>query len=93
MRVLLKGPMVEDLPGSPAVRRSANQALRIVEEIKIAGKPAAHIYIESNRMKMKKKRGKRTTKRNENIKKMLSELKDEYKNADILLSLLVHESS
>lgn len=79
---------VKDLPGSPAVRRSVNQALRIVEEIaKIAGKPAAHIYIESTRDEDEKKRGKRTIKRNENIKKMLSELKDEYKNADILKDL------
>lgn len=86
-----KDQSVEDLPGSPAVRRSVNQALRIVEEIaKIAGKPAAHIYIESTRDEDEKKRGKRTTKRNENIKKMLSELKDEYKNADIFTQLAKH---
>lgn len=86
-----KDQSVEDLPGSPAVRRSVNQALRIVEEIeKIAGKPAAHIYIESTRDEDEKKRGKRTTKRNENIKKMLSELKEEYKNADIFTQLDKH---
>lgn len=86
-----KDQSVEDLPGSPAVRRSVNQALRIVEEIaKIAGKPATHIYIESTRDEDEKKRGKRTTKRNENIKKMLSELKDEYKNADIFTQLAKH---
>ena len=86
-----KDQSVEDLPGSPAVRRSVNQALRIVEEIaKIAGKPAAHIYIESTRDEDEKKRGKRTTKRNENIKKMLSELKEEYKNADIFKQLAEH---
>ena len=86
-----KDQSVEDLPGSPAVRRSVNQALRIVEEIaKIAGKPAAHIYIESTRDEDEEKRGKRTTKRNENIKKMLSELKDEYKNTDIFTQLADH---
>ena len=86
-----KDQSVEDLPGSPAVRRSVNQALRIVEEIaKIAGKPAAHIYIESTRDEDEEKRGKRTTKRNENIKKMLSELKDEYKNTDIFIQLAEH---
>lgn len=86
-----KDQSVENLPGSPAVRRSVNQALRIVEEIaKIAGKPAAHIYIESTRDEDEKKRGKRTTKRNENIKKMLSELKEEYKNADIFTQLDKH---
>lgn len=86
-----KDQLVEDLPGSPAVRRSVNQALRIVEEIaKIAGKPAAHIYIESTRDEDEKKRGKRTTKRNENIRKMLSELKEEYKNADIFTQLAKH---
>lgn len=88
-----KDQSVEDLPGSPAVRRSVNQALRIVEEIvKIAGKPAAHIYIESTRDEDEKKRGKRTTKRNENIKKMLSELKDEYKNTDIFTQLAEHSN-
>lgn len=86
-----KDQSVEDLPGSPAVRRSVNQALRIVEEIaKIAGKSAAHIYIESTRDEDEEKRGKRTTKRNENIKKMLSELKDEYKNTDIFTQLAEH---
>lgn len=86
-----KEQSVEDLPGSPAVRRSVNQALRIVEEIaKIAGKPAAHIYIESTRDEDEEKRGKRTSKRNENIKKMLSEIKDEYKNADIFKQLAEH---
>ena len=86
-----KDQSVEDLPGSPAVRRSVNQALRVVEEIaKIAGKPAAHIYIESTRDEDEEKRGKRTTKRNENIKKMLSELKDEYKNTDIFTQLAEH---
>jgi len=86
-----KDQSVEDLPGSPAVRRSVNQALRIVEEIaKIAGKPAAHIYIESTRDEDEEKRGKRTSKRNENIKKMLSEIKDEYKNADIFKQLAEH---
>ena len=87
-KYFLKDQSIEDLPGSPAVRRSVNQALRIVEEIaKIAGKPAAHIYIESTRDEDEKKRGKRTTKRNENIKKMLSEIKDEYKNVDIFTEL------
>ena len=86
-----KDQSVEDLPGSPAVRRSVNQALRIVEEIaKIAGKPAAHIYIESTRDEDEKKRGKRSTKRNENIKKKLSEHKEEYKNADIFTQLDKH---
>lgn len=80
-----KDQSVEDLPGSPAVRRSVNQALRIVEEIaKIAGKPAAHIYIESTRDEDEKKR---SEKRTDKIKKLLSELRLEDKNADVLKEL------
>ena len=80
-----KDQSVEDLPGSPAVRRSVNQALRIVEEIaKIAGKPAAHIYIESTRDDEEKKR---SEKRADKIKRLLSELRPEDKNTDVLKEL------
>lgn len=80
-----KDQSVEDLPGSPAVRRSVNQALRIVEEIaKIAGKPATHIYIESTRDDEEKKR---SEKRADKIKRLLSELRSEDKNVDVLKEL------
>lgn len=80
-----KNQSIEDLPGSPAVHRSVNQALRIVDEIvKIAGKPPAHIYIESTRDDGKKGR---SEKRVDKIKRLLSGLKAEEKNAEILKEL------
>lgn len=72
------GLSVDDLPGSPALRRSVNQALRIVEEIVgIAGKPPANIFIEVTRDDDQKRKGKRTTKRYDNLKEALAALKAE----------------
>ena len=55
---------VNELPGSPAIRRSLNQAIRIVDEIaKIAGHAPANVFVEVTRDEDEKKKGKRTTKR------------------------------
>lgn len=68
-----------DLPGSPAIRRSINQALRIVEEIvSIAGKPPVHVFIEVTRDEDEKRKGKRTTRRYNMVKSALASLKKEY---------------
>lgn len=67
---------VNDLPGSPAVRRGLNQALKIVEEIAhIAGKAPASIFIEVARDDDMKKKGKRTTRRYDNLKEAIAALK------------------
>lgn len=72
------GLSIDDLPGSPALRRSVNQALRIVEEIVgIAGKPPANIFIEVTRDDDEKKKGKRTARRYDGLKEALQALKDE----------------
>ena len=69
---------VNDLPGSPAVRRSLNQALRIVEEIVgIAGKPPANIFIEVTREEDVKNKGKRTKRRYDNLKEALEQFKNQ----------------
>lgn len=69
---------LNDLPGSPAVRRSVNQALRIVDEIiSIAKNPPAAIFIEMTRDEDVKKKGKRTTRRYDSIKAALDALKAE----------------
>ena len=69
---------VNDLPGSPAIRRSVNQSLRIVDEIaSIAGKPPANIFIEVTRDEDTQRKGKRTTRRHDSIKAALESLKEE----------------
>ena len=80
------GLVLDELPGSPALRRSVNQAMRIVEEIVgIAGKPPANIFIEVTRDDDKKKKGKRTTRRYDGLKEALGALKAE--GAEVLSEL------
>lgn len=75
-----------DLPGSPALRRGVNQALRIVEEISgIASKPPASIFIEVTRDEDPRKKGKRTTRRYNQVKQALASLKKQY--ADVYSQL------
>lgn len=72
------GTRIEDLPGSPALRRTINQAIRIVDEIaSITGKPPANIFIEETRDDDPRLRGRRTTARYNSIKNALAALKDE----------------
>ena len=69
---------VNDLPGSPAVRRSLNQAIRIVDEIAgIAGKPPKQIFIEVTRDDDMKKKGSRTKRRYDHLKEALAQLKQQ----------------
>lgn len=67
---------VNDLPGSPALRRSVNQALRIVDEIvSITKKQPTNIFVEVTREDDLKTRGKRTATRYKNIEEALKALK------------------
>lgn len=69
---------VNELPGSPAIRRSLNQAIRIVDEIaKIAGHAPANVFVEVTRDEDEKKKGKRTTKRWDAIEDALKAFKAE----------------
>lgn len=69
---------VNELPGSPAIRRSLNQAIRIVDEIaKIAGHAPANVFVEVTRDEDEKKKGKRTTKRWDAIEDALKAFKTE----------------
>lgn len=66
---------VDEIPGSPALRRSVNQALKIVDEIvSITGCAPANIYIETTRDDDVKKRGQRTKKRYDALKEALKKL-------------------
>lgn len=70
--------VLEDLQGSPALRRGVNQALRIVEEIAgIAGGAPANIYVEVTREEDEAKKGKRTKKRYDRIGEALNNFKKE----------------
>lgn len=72
------GMYVDDLPGSPALRRSINQALRVVEEIAgIAGCVPDNIFVEVTREEDSKKKGQRTKSRYDKLKKALQALKNE----------------
>ena len=67
---------VNDLPGSPAIRRSLNQAIRIVDEIAgIAGHAPENIFIEVTRDEDERNKGKRTKRRYEQLKAALEEFK------------------
>ena len=69
---------VNELPGSPAIRRSLNQAIRIVDEIAhIAGHAPANVFIEVTRDEDEDKKGKRTTKRWDRIEDALKKFKEE----------------
>ncbi|MDO4849472.1 MAG: type II CRISPR RNA-guided endonuclease Cas9 [Coriobacteriia bacterium] len=69
---------VNDLPGSPAIRRSLNQAIRIVDEIvSIAGHAPSNIFIEVTRDEDEKAKGKRTKKRYDQLKEALEVFKKE----------------
>ena len=67
---------VNDLPGSPAIRRSLNQAIRIVDEISgIAGHAPANVFIEVTRDEDGKAKGKRTKRRYDQLREALEAFK------------------
>lgn len=69
---------VNDLPGSPAIRRSLNQAIRIVDEIAgIAGHAPENIFVEVTRDEDERNKGKRTKRRYEQLKVALETFKNE----------------
>ena len=76
-RALAVGGMsVDEVTGSPALRRGINQALRVVDEIAgIAGKPPAHIYVEVTRDEGARNKGRRTTSRYRALEAALSSIK------------------
>lgn len=74
----VEGLLLEELPGSPALRRSINQTLGIVEEIcHIAGHAPSNIFIEVAREDDARKKGKRTVRRYDALKEAMKRLKEE----------------
>jgi CRISPR-associated endonuclease Csn1 len=81
---------LEELPGSPALRRSVNQSLRIVAEIrKIAGHDPSNIFIEVTRDEDPRNKGNRTKRRYDNLKEALDAFKKE--NPELLKNGLLGE--
>ena len=81
--------VIEGMEGSPALRRSVNRALKVVDEIiGIAKKPPTNIFIEVTRDESAGNKGKRTKKRYDAVKAALSALKKEY--ADVYGELNAH---
>ncbi|MEG1434241.1 MAG: type II CRISPR RNA-guided endonuclease Cas9 [Gordonibacter sp.] len=75
--------LIDEMAGSPALRRGVRQSLRVVDEIaSIAGKPPTRIFLEVTRDEDKRNKGKRTNRRYKSIQGALSNLKSEY--ADVL---------
>lgn len=69
---------INDLPGSPAVRRTLNQAVKIVDEIaRIVGRPPANVFIEVTRADDMRKKGSRTKRRYDALKTAVAELKSQ----------------
>ena len=74
---------IDDLPGSPALRRSVNQAMLIIKEIVgIVGHDPKSIVIEVTRDEDPKKKGKRTTKRHDQLKEALEAYKQDVVDFD-----------
>jgi CRISPR-associated endonuclease Csn1 len=69
---------VNDLPGSPALRRSLNQAVKIVDEIVgIVGHAPANIFIEVTRDDDRKKKGNRTKRRYDQLLEATQKFKED----------------
>ncbi len=67
---------IEDMPGSPALRRSVNQAMRIIDEIvSLTGCEPSRICIEVTRDDDLKKKGKRTNTRFQKLNDAMQLLK------------------
>lgn len=86
---------LEDMPGSPALRRTVNQAMRIIDEVvHIAGRDPARICIEIAREDDYQKKGKRTSTRYQKLQDALSRLRDDAGefDADVLRELKSHKN-
>ncbi len=85
---------LEEIPGSPALRRTVNQAIRILDElVGIAGSQPTRICIEVTRDDDDSKKGKRTKKRYQKLSEALGVLKKdaEYFDPSVWGELKEHE--
>lgn len=84
---------INDLPCSPADKRTVNQALRVVDEIaSIASCAPSRIFIEVTREEDTKNKGKRTDKRTSKLEMGLKKLRDSEDTKAILAELSAHKN-
>ena len=84
---------LDDLPCSPADKRTVNQALRVVDEIaSIASCAPSRIFIEVTREEDTKNKGKRTDKRTSKLEMGLKKLRDHEDTKAILAELKKHKT-
>lgn len=92
-----EGLTIEELSGSPALRRSVNQALGIVREIvHIAGHAPQNIFIEVTREDDLNAKGKRTKQRYDKLKEAMQQLKasaPEFWERDVSRELADHATA
>lgn len=85
---------IEELPGSPALRRGVNQALGIVEEIvHIMGHAPSNVFIEVAREDDMAKKGHRTKRRYDSLQEAMKKLQEEapeFWNASVSSELSDH---
>lgn len=66
-----EGYLLEDIPGSPAIKRGINQTLKIIDEIvSITGRPPAKICVEMAREEVGKTKGSRTKSRAKQLEEL-----------------------
>ncbi len=84
---------INDLPCSPADKRTVNQALRVVDEIaSIASCAPSRIFIEVTREEDTKNKGKRTDKRTSKLEMGLKKFRDSEDTKAILAELSAHKN-
>ena len=86
---------IDDMQGSPALRRSVNQAMHIIEEIvSITGEPPARICIEVTRDDDRAAKGRRTSSRYQKLVDAIGKLKEDAHEFDkeVLSQLRSHKN-
>ena len=90
-----EGYLLEDIPGSPAIKRGINQTLKIIDEIvSITGKAPAKICIEMAREEVGKTKGSRTKSRARQLEELYAAISKDlsfYEGQAELKRELAHE--
>lgn len=84
---------IDDLQGSPALRRTVNQAMRVLDElVGIAGRQPARICIEETRYEDMHKKGKRSSSRYKKLKEAVERFRTDTGEYDAELAKELEEN-
>ena len=87
-----QGYVLDDIPGSPAIKRGINQSLKVVKEIVgIAGNPPAHICIEMARDEVGRNKGSRTKSRAKQLDEWYKAVAKDLLSKDLQTELKQHK--